>query len=386
MHPLPVYPRQVHCQEVVLREADAGLVARWEELADSAAEPNPFLDPGVLLPAARLLPDGDAARLLVVEDAGRLVLLMPVQRRGGFRRLPLPVLTTWTHDYAFLGTPLVAPGFERRAWAAVLEHLRTTRPAPWAALELLAEDGPVDRGLRDALTARRVRSTSYGRSSRPVVHRRSEPTYLDGRLSPRRRKALRRLRRRLEEEVGGPLVLADGARADLEGGIDEFLRVEASGWKGRDGGALACRPAHAQWFREMCRLQAAAGRLELWRLGPAGGPAVAVACNLRSRDTVFHVKIAFDEQYARFSPGVHLELAMLEAFHADASLQLLDSCTGAGGTVSEQLYPDSRSLRTVLLPLGPPSGRVAARLAPGLASLSHRLPRRRPSADQEARP
>lgn len=187
---------------------------------------------------------------------------------------------------------------------------------------------------------------------RPVVRRRAEPTYLEGRLSDRSRKNLRRRRRRLAEAVGGTLQLVDAARGpDPAAAVEAYLELQRRGWKGRAGTAMACRDADAAYFREVCGVLAVQGRVQVWQLRGADGRVVASQVNVRSGRTVLHWKTAYDEAFAAWSPGVQLELDLLERFHVDRSLDLLDSGVEPGGSVSDRLYPDSVRLGDVLVPL-----------------------------------
>lgn len=369
---------------VALREVDERLLGRWRELAAGAVEPNPFFEPEALLPAARLLADGERAQLLIVESGAELLLALPVVSASSFRRVPVPALTSWHHDYSFLGTPLMAADALERTWSAALAHLRSARAAPWLVLGLIPGAGPVAESLSAALAERRLRPTPFEPHRRPVVHRRPEPSSLRQMVSTRRLKNLRRLRRRLGEQLQSDVVTVDHAtRGDLGAAQDTFLSIESSGWKARDGGAFACRPAHAHFFRDLCDGFADAGRLQLWTLG-SPGRAVAASCNLLAGDAVFHFKIAYDERFAHNSPGVQLELDMLDAFLADPRLGLLDSCTAPGHSVSSELYPDHRSLQTLLVPLYGPHGLVAARSTPLLVRTGRRLRSSGAGAQREA--
>ena len=94
--------------------------AAWRALADRAAEPNPCNEPDMLLPAMRLLPDGDRVRLLTVTDGDRLDAVLPVVPVRRWRgRVPVPALVSWAHDFQVLGTPLVDAEHATRALAAV---------------------------------------------------------------------------------------------------------------------------------------------------------------------------------------------------------------------------------------------------------------------------
>lgn len=331
----------------------------WQALAAAAAEPNPFFEPAAVLPAARLLSRDDRVALLCAGEGAELALALPVVRRRGYRRLPVRALVGWQHEYAFLGTPLVRPGAGTAAWAAVLALLRASRDAAWLALPRLSSTGPAAAGLAAAASAHVTDIDAY---DRPVVHRRPEPTYLDGRISSRHLKSLRRLRRRLGDQLGGEVVAVD--RAGDPAAVEGLLSLEASGWKGTAGTAMALHPAHAQLFRETCSAFAAEGRLQLWSLEVAGR-AAAYQCNVVAGDTVFHVKVAYDGELAACSPGLQLELDMVEEFHRDQRLERIDSCVDPGNKVSTQLYPDVMPLVTRLVGWAP-QGRAAARTLPHL--------------------
>ena len=85
----------------------------------------------VLLPAMRHLPQGDTARLLVVRRGRELDACLPVLPRARWRRkVPVPALVSWNHDYQLLGTPLVdrdrtrEAGFDAHLTKPVsMEHL-----------------------------------------------------------------------------------------------------------------------------------------------------------------------------------------------------------------------------------------------------------------------
>ena len=117
--------------------------------------------------------------------------------------------------------------------------------------------------------------------------------------SSKYRSEIRRRRRRLEEILGGPLQFLD--RSDT-GAVDEFIRLEASGWKGQDGGAYAKRPDADKRFRALCHNFAALGRLHLLSL-EVDGRSIAMQCCLRSGTTIFVLRVGHDAQLNAFGPG-----------------------------------------------------------------------------------
>jgi len=177
---------------------------------------------------------------------------------------------------------------------------------------------------------------------RPVLKRRAEPTYLEETLSARRRKELRRLERRLAEQLGAPLRVVD--RCDHAAVRDDFVRLEASGWKGRAGTAIASSDAHRRCFDETSAAFAEAGRLQLLAL-EGGGRTVAMQWNLLAADAIFCLKVAYDEELASCSPGTQLEVSAIEAFHRRADINWIDSCTTPDNELINRLWPDRRTYR-----------------------------------------
>jgi hypothetical protein len=132
----------------------------------------------MVLPAARYLRDGDATQLLVAESADRLCFLLPLSGGRGIRGLPLPKLRSWTHDYCFLGTPLLSGHDDPdQVWRAIRGQLRHGWPAPLLVMPLHASDGPVATALRrtDPHAGLGVRQSPD--RFRGFVHRRPDPTY-----------------------------------------------------------------------------------------------------------------------------------------------------------------------------------------------------------------
>lgn len=345
---------------VALADLSARQREAWGDLAAEAAEPNPFFEPDAVLEAAALLPQGEGAAVALVEGDGEALLALPVLRRRRPSRVPVPALVAWHHPYVHAGAPLVRAGRERAAWAELLDHLRHAGQEHWLVMDRLPLLGPSAVALQRELAARHLVATDAHRWGRPVLRRRSAPTYLDGRLSSRARKTLRRQRRRLADELGGEVSVVDRVHgaATCDEALDVFLSLEDGGWKGRAGTALLRRPADAEWFRRTCRRLHEQGRLEVWVLG-SPERAAAAQVNARAGRTLFHLRTAYDESLAAWSPGMQLEVEMVGTFHADDRVDVLDACVDPGNRVSAQLYPDRELLGSLAVPLRQPAGPAA---------------------------
>jgi CelD/BcsL family acetyltransferase involved in cellulose biosynthesis len=338
--------------------------AAWSALAARTAEDNPFFRPELLLPAGRHLAGGGDVDLLVVRDGERWLGCAAVVTRPKFSDLLLPCVRTWNHPYGFLWTPLV----DEDAVEAVAGAL-TRAPALWRAraflvLEAMAE-GPLSAAVLAAPPAGRTAPFAHSGFARAAVRRRAHDDYVATHVGGKQRREMRRTRRILAELLGGEPVLVDASEDD--GAAERFLALESGGWKGRAGSALASDPAHAAFFRELWSGFRARGEAHLLELRGGGRTAASVLC-LTGRDTVFALKIGYDEELGRGAPGIHLMADLASWFHDHTDASLMDSCAIPDHPMINGLWPDRRPLTTLVLPapgvLGRAAGALDARVRP----------------------
>ncbi|HKT77648.1 MAG TPA: GNAT family N-acetyltransferase [Sphingobium sp.] len=318
--------------------------ARWIALAQEAAEPNAFYAPDMLCAALDHLAATRTVRLLEAQSGGELIGLLPVVVTSHHGRLPVPCVGNWMHDHCFFGAPLIRRGEEKAAWAGLLAQLDA---APWAPGFLYLQGLDAAGANAAALEALCVEQ----RRGRREVHRyeramlRSDldaDSYWQTHVRAKKRKEIRRLQKRLAElGAVGERMLAE--RDELPGWCADFLALEASGWKGREGTALACRPGDAAFFRAACAAAFDAGRLHFLRIDLDGRP-IAMLANFRHGEGAFSFKIAFDEALGRFSPGVLIELMNLHAVQGDAAIGWMDSCAAADHPMIDSLWAERRTV------------------------------------------
>ncbi len=311
--------------------------------------------------AAQALPAGGEVQLLSVDGPDGTLLALPVVRVRGFRRLPVPALSTWVHDYCFLGAPLVRVGHEALAWQVALRHVARRRELPWLLLPDLPADGLVRQGLSTALQSLGMPTAEVGVHLRAAAFRRPDGTVAPSGMRGVHVKGLRRQRRRLGEEVGGPVPSLVECTGE-PWAVERFLDLEASGWKGRTGTAMSSRGRDGDLLR--CIAEVWPSRVQIFCLQSADR-VLAMQVNLRAGSSSFCFKTAFDESVRRWAPGTLLETDILRWFADESSLHLLDSCAVAGHEMAERVLPDRRPLSTVLVPLNA-VGHVAAWSTPKL--------------------
>ncbi|WP_054529339.1 GNAT family N-acetyltransferase [Erythrobacter sp. SG61-1L] len=333
--------------------ASVDAVLRWDALAQWASSPNPFFESWYLLPALEGLDPFGRVSLLCVEADGTLVGLLPVLRESRYYRHRLPQWATWIHGNCFLGVPLVARGMERPFWRNLLNWADANAAG---ALFLHLPQLPLEGAMHDALKA------VLAEQARPavLVHREERAmlesdltpdAYLDAAMTGKKRKELRRQYNRLAE-LGD---LRFERRCDAQGveaWTEAFLALEASGWKGTSGHALARDTATTWLFREALTGAAWRGRLERLTLSLDGEP-IAMLANFLTPPGAFSYKTAFDERYARFSPGVLLQRENLALLEHDG-IDWCDSCASADHPMIDHIWRERRTIGRINIGIGGP--------------------------------
>jgi CelD/BcsL family acetyltransferase involved in cellulose biosynthesis len=329
----------------------------WDDLARCAAEPNPFFESWYLLPSFEWLDRESNRSMLCYSHQGALCGLMPIVRQPHYQRWPIANIATWLHANTFLGTPLVRREAEVHFWRAVLDWA-DANPGISLFLHLnkISLDGPVFAALESVLAA----------DGRPwaVVERRERAllssdldaeAYLARSLPARKRKDLDRRLRRLGE-LGEIEFRWETGSDRIVPWIEEFLALEASGWKGHAGSALACDASTDAVFRES--LIGAARRERLVRLSlRLNGDPIAMLSTFVTQTGSFGFKTAFDEAYARFSPGFLLEREFVTALDR-FDIRWCDSCAAADHSVMNRIWSERRSVGRVSIAIGGPLRRA----------------------------
>lgn len=129
----------------------------------------------------------------------------------------------------------------------------------------------------------------------------------ESRFSSRRQQDFRAARRRAHELGAVEFAVVQPTAVTAPSLFDEFVALEDSGWKGREGTALACQPEMRKFYRRYCELASREGTLRLGVLR-IGGQIAAMQIAAEYDRGFYLLKIAFDEQFARCSPGTLLML------------------------------------------------------------------------------
>lgn len=333
-------------REVDLSTVDLTFVRRWRHLESRSIEGNAFRSPDLVLPALRL-PDHsrDKPFGLAVESAnGDLLGLGVFEESRGSRLLPLTHLRSWQSDYSLFDGLLV----DRNAAHDVLTSLFrfVAGDSRWNGIGF--EDRSSDSVLSTELDrAAETIGTAWHEDwsvDRAVIPVSEIPD--DGfasLYSKSRRKTLKQSIRRLQSRGAVSYALHIPEAGETRA-VDEFLRLEALGWKGEQGTAMAVDPAHTQFCRDLVGGFAENSRAVFGEL-KVDGRIVASTLNLLAGDTLFAVKIGWDPEFADCSPGTLSELSLLQHCRELSGIRQIDSCAKPGSYVGK-VWPWRTTLTT----------------------------------------
>lgn len=288
--------------------------------------------------------DPGSVLFCVMSRGSEPVAVFPLKR--GTRRvcgLPMRVLEIPTHDHIDLGDFIFAKTADNAVLLrTLLRHLRRGSGGGWDLLELphALEDSAAGFALRRAppLLWRSipVRNSNYADCA--MDYEQVAARY-DGHF----RRNLRRLGRRARE-MGTLQFHSYRTVEDIHAHFDEFVRVEAAGWKGQGGTntAIACDAAGGRFYKALVDGFGAAGQCML-NLLTLDGKCIAGQLCLAVDGTVYILKIGFDEAYSAIAPG---NLIMEELFRycaGDGQIGAISFVTGKDwnylwGAKSLQVY------------------------------------------------
>ncbi|WP_375270791.1 GNAT family N-acetyltransferase [Sphingomonas sp.] len=325
----------------------------WHDLARAAGTANPFYAPAAVA-ACVDLPEAVRPRVLLVWRNQTLIGALPIATRRA-RGVALCV-ENWDQRVRALGEPLLRAGEEAAFWRAGLPML-ARMPGQYLRLSALDADSAGTRALLAVLGEQgrpHYRTRDYGRA---VLHGgASSAAHAAEHVRGKVLKEHRRLRARLNDR--GALVFERLAAGEpVDAWIDALFALEQTGWKGREGVAAAADPATERCFRDLLRAAHEEGTLDFHRMS-VGGQVIATLANLERGDEAFQLKIAYDEEWASFSPGVLIEMEYLAHALDRRGLARVDSCARAGHPMIDRIWPERRRIVSLAVPFDNPFSRL----------------------------
>lgn len=319
----------------------------WSDLSDHASEANIFFDPGYLLPSFKYL--DRHPRLILKAELDRadhsplLIGLVFLDKKRGLWQIFQPKIG------ARLGPPLLHEAYARETWAAFLTALPQYLPnTSCMILPLLPQDAPfiqdvkkvaIEKGLT-FLVDHEIRRAFY-RYQHPLL-----PSESFVHNIPRQR-------RRLEQKGILKHTVAQ-TTLELSMAFEEFLTLEASGWKGVSGTktALLYSPIEADFMREMVAQLGKVGKFQIHALRLNNHP-IAIYLLTLIKGHAGSLKIAYDQREAANSPGVQLGLSICAHPTLPSNMVAFDTFASPSNETAHHIWPDYLVLEDLLLCIRP---------------------------------
>jgi CelD/BcsL family acetyltransferase involved in cellulose biosynthesis len=326
-------------------------VGAWGSLYSRAVEPNVFYSPEWALAVTKRVPGDENIKALLAWDSParkKLIGFLPVTSTWRAMKLPLPVLVTW-HGYAPLSVPLLDKDCAVEAASGLLKAADEAG-AQALLISILAERGPAAEAFRTALGKNGRKARVLHREDRALLDTKTDAeASLHDALGSKKLKELRRQRNRLADD-GEVRFSISVSPQQTEAALEAFMKLEAAGWKGKRGTALAAKEGLSRFIKEAARKLAPKGQFEVATL-TRGADVIAAGLVVRHGERAYFFKTAYDEKLSKCSPGVQLALDLTKHFCADETLTSVDSTAAADHPMINHIWKGKLTLSETLIPL-----------------------------------
>lgn len=317
----------------------------WDHLSAESLVENPFYARPYLLAGLGRVERTAAKRALVMRSPGAgLVGLFPFR---SFGIPPFSVARGAANIYQASGTPLIHRRHGARVIAQFVDLLAAGRIAPLFVLRHIDMSTSFATSLMQEARRAGLIVEETHRYERPKLTRMDGgfDSHIDTVISRSRAKDLQRNLRRLKEVGTVTFERVDCPQA-VDRRLEDFLRIEHSGWKGARGTSFLANPRHAAFAR--LAYGGTAGLSVIDSLLLDGKP-IAVSINMAGGATNFTPKCAYDETYRRFGPGLLLEYFVIKAFYEDKRWEQMDSATGIQDHIIGGFWNDTMPMADLAL-------------------------------------
>lgn len=268
------------------------LSAAWNAMV-RADRMTPMQEAGWYLSGVEALLRDSKPMCVAVEDIGTLRAVAPLMQSAAFPRC-------YEQVGAMLGEPCSLLYADEPALHALLGALSRTGHA--LKLDRLGDDPAALAAIRRCFAGKALIIIRPG-SKLPYLPLQDCGEDVESLLSPRLIRDLRRARRKALGMGAMTFDIHSPASAeDFHPLFEEALRVEAAGWKGRAGTALADDPVRCDFFRRY-GLHAAESKILRLAFMRIDSRPVAMQFAIQTGERYWLLKIGYDEAYGKCSPG-----------------------------------------------------------------------------------
>ncbi|WP_437187951.1 GNAT family N-acetyltransferase [Planctomicrobium sp. SH668] len=343
------YPTRF-AKQVPITEVTPEFIEDWRQLAQSAVDPNPFLEPEFVLSQHQHVKSGTRPDLWYVKDeAGKLMLLGLFQAVEASSVLPFPHLISVSSPYQFQTGILVRREYEREAVFAFLTHLKTSRYRHGLILDSICVESRTAERIYTAaaLIGFSVQLQNNWLRAALDLSQIDTTQSFEASLSKSRRKSLKGALAKLQKKGTVSFRCIDSA-AEVKHATERFLKLEQLGWKSNLGTAIACNESHRAFFEKVANDFSTERKILFGEL-LIDDQVIASTCNFVEGDTVFAFKIGWNQEYRDGSPGIWAEIYLANyLMRHRPEITMINSCSSAGSYL-DRLWPHRIPMGAILL-------------------------------------
>ncbi len=359
--PLPTpdlqMPANLPGLELCLYPARAGyhLQDEMDRLSNRVMEPNIFFTGRFLAPAMPRLEERQV-RLAILRDTSRgrqraRVLLPYSIERPGFS-IGAPILRVWSNVFGPLGTPLVDAENAAQSIDALLDVM--ARPDCGLPSVMVFPDvrlnGNFVQLAKAVAISRNLPIMVTSPFLRPVLESYDDgATYLKCSISSHHLHEMRRQRANLGAKG---MLRYEVARqpGDVRVRMEEFLALEAKGWKGAKRTAMVLDRYRAAFAREAITNLAEGDAVRIHTLD-FNGKAIASMIVFITSGEAYTWKTAYDEEFSKYSPGKLLMEDLTDWHLDDANIVRTDSCAVPDHPIMSRFWREREEMGTLVIGL-----------------------------------
>ncbi len=326
-----------------------------EFLSHRVMEPNIFFSARLLAPAMPRVEDKQVRFALIRDDNGmrsRLRLLMPFTvERPGFS-VGASIIRTWANPFGPLGTPLVDAEDAAETIDNLFEVL-ARREAKLPSVLVLPDirlSGRFAQLAKAVAIARDLPVATTDTFKRPMLE-----SYLDGdrylklSVSAHHVREMRRQWRNLEK-LGTLTYNVARQPEEVRLRMEEFLALEAKGWKGKKRSALINDRFRAAFAREAITNLAEIDAVRIHTVDLDGRAIASIIVFLMAGEA-YTWKTAYDEGFSRHSPGKLLIMKLTDWHLDDANILRTDSCAVADHPIMSRMWEQREDMGSLVIGL-----------------------------------
>ena len=368
--PFEVSGVRIVAERLPAREALALYAPRLHDLSKRALVPNLVHGAAILAPALEYLdkenqsPDVILAWQYLGETAEtnpknkRLVGWLVVHRACALPVIGPTYLKNWHHIQSYMGHPIVDRGNGDNALAALFENALTqTGASGRLMMSNVPGAGPIYDAILRVTSNNDLLIREIGRHQRAAMMCEFDgDTYLESALTNKKRKEYRRLKNRLRDH-GDLRFETFEEEDDISSWIDDFLDLEGAGWKGRKQTAFNNRQDWTGFLKASTTDLAKNKQCKFWRLR-LNNKTIAVTFAHHTGHRAWLSKITYDENYARFSPGVLLMLEVTKALGNDPLITEIDSLATPDHPMINRLWRQKISTTDIIISSNSPPAKT----------------------------